>query len=121
MHTLDRREPRDAARLNPIEKLRRRARIGAAGVRVANVGGEEFKEAIGRALADGGDEGGGAVGDYGNELVHFFFFGFASPALAIASSNSFCNVATRLSTNVPCSMTVFRLSGFRTPNASRRF
>jgi hypothetical protein len=37
--------------------------VGAARVWIADIGGEEFKEAIGVALADGGDEGRGAVGD----------------------------------------------------------
>ena len=69
MHALDRRELRHAARLKPVEEFHGRARIGAARVRVADVGGEEFKEAIGGALAGGGDEGGGAVGE-GDELVH---------------------------------------------------
>jgi hypothetical protein len=46
-----------------------RARVGAARVRVANVGGEEFKEAIGGAFAVGGNEGGGTVGE-DNKLVH---------------------------------------------------
>jgi hypothetical protein len=46
-----------------------RARIGAARVRVANVGGEEFEEAIGGAFTGGADEGKGAVGD-GRDLVH---------------------------------------------------
>ena len=45
MHALDPCEPRDAARLQPIEDSRN-ARIGAARVGVADVGGEEFKEAI---------------------------------------------------------------------------
>jgi hypothetical protein len=58
MHALDRREPRDAARLEPIEEFDGGARIGAARVRIADIGGEEFKEAIGGALADG-DEGRG--------------------------------------------------------------
>ena len=70
MHALDRREPRDAARLQPIEEFDGGARIGAARVRIADIGGEEFKEAIGGALADGGDKGRGAVGDDGDELVH---------------------------------------------------
>ena len=69
MHALDRRDVRDAARLQPIEEFDGGARIGAARVRIADIGGEEFKEAIGRALADGGDEGGGAVGEW-DELVH---------------------------------------------------
>ena len=60
MHALDRRELRDAVRLEPIEEFRRRARIGAARVRVADLRGEEFEEAIGGALAAGGDEGGDA-------------------------------------------------------------
>jgi hypothetical protein len=45
------------------------ARIGAARVRVANVGGEKFEKAIGGAFAFGGDERGGAVVE-GDELVH---------------------------------------------------
>ena len=60
---------RDAARLQPVEEFDGGARIGAARVRIADIGGEEFKEAIGRALADGGDEGRGAVGE-GDELIH---------------------------------------------------
>ena len=51
MHTLDGGDARDATRLQPIEEFDGGARIGAARVRIANVGGEEFKEAIGRALA----------------------------------------------------------------------
>jgi hypothetical protein len=40
-------------------------------VRIANVGGEEFEEAVGRARAGGGDKGGGGVGrTEGDELVH---------------------------------------------------
>ena len=58
MHALDGGDVRDAARLQPIEEFYRRARIGAARVRIADVGGEKFKEAIGGALARGGDEGG---------------------------------------------------------------
>ena len=46
---LDRREPRHAARRKPVEEFHGRARIGAARVRVANVGGEEFKKAVGGA------------------------------------------------------------------------
>jgi len=51
------------------EEFDRRAGIGAARVRVANVGGEEFKEAVGRPRVGGGDQCRGAVGD-GDELVH---------------------------------------------------
>ena len=72
MHALDRRELRDAMRRKPVEEFHRRARIGAARVRVADLRGEEFKEAIGRALAAGGDESGGAIGEDGNELVQAF-------------------------------------------------
>ena len=60
MHALDRRELRDALRLKPIEEFRRGARIGAARVRVPDLRGEEFEEAIGGARAGGGDKGGGA-------------------------------------------------------------
>jgi len=44
-------------RRQPVEEFHRRPRIGAARVRVADGGGEEFKEAV------GGDEGGGEVGE----------------------------------------------------------
>jgi len=69
MHALDRRKLPYPSRGKPVEELDGGARIGAAGVRIADIGGEEFKEAIGRALADGGDKGGGAVGGDGCELV----------------------------------------------------
>ena len=63
MHALDRRELSYPSRGKPIEEFDGGARIGAARVRIADIGGEEFKEAIRRALADGGDEGRGAVGE----------------------------------------------------------
>jgi hypothetical protein len=69
MHALDCRDLRHAASREPVEEFQSRARIGAARVRVANVGGEEFKEAIGGARAGGADKGGSAVGDK-DELVH---------------------------------------------------
>ncbi len=59
MHALDRRKPGDAARLKPIEEFRRGARIGAARVRVPDLRGEEFEEAIRSTGAGGGDESGG--------------------------------------------------------------
>ena len=55
MHALDRRELRDALRLKPIEEFRRGARIGAARVRVPDLRGEEFEEAIRSARAGRGD------------------------------------------------------------------
>jgi len=48
MHALDGGDVRDAARLQPIEEFHGGARIGAARVRIADIGGEEFKEASGR-------------------------------------------------------------------------
>jgi hypothetical protein len=42
MHALDRRDPRDAARLKPIEEFSCRARVGAARVRVPDLRGEEL-------------------------------------------------------------------------------
>ena len=63
MHALDRRELPYPSRGKPIEELDGGARIGSARVRIADIGGEEFKEAIGGALADGGDKGGGSVGE----------------------------------------------------------
>src|SRR5271166_3691040 len=74
MHALDRRELRDALRLKPIEEFRRRSHIGAAGVRVPDLRGEEFEEAIGGTRASGGDKGRGTEGDERNELVHNVFF-----------------------------------------------
>jgi hypothetical protein len=56
MHALDRRELHDALRLKPIEEFRGRARIGSARVRVPDLRGEEFKEAIGSTGATRGDE-----------------------------------------------------------------
>jgi len=40
----------------PGEKLQNLARVGAAGVGVADGGGEEFEEALGRGLAGVGDD-----------------------------------------------------------------
>jgi hypothetical protein len=57
VHALDRRELRDALRLKPVEEFRRGSRIGATGVRVSNLRGEEFEEAIRGARAGGGDQG----------------------------------------------------------------
>jgi hypothetical protein len=70
MHALDRRELRDPLRLKPIEEFRRRARIGAARVRVPDLRGEEFEEAIGGARAGGGGERRGVIKEDGDELVH---------------------------------------------------
>jgi hypothetical protein len=52
-----------------VDEFDGRAPIGAARVRVANVGGEEFKEAVGGALAAGSDKGVGAVGK-DDEVAH---------------------------------------------------
>ena len=57
VNALDVRELRHAFGREPIEKLRRRARIGPARVRVADVGGEEFEEALGSVVAEVGDDG----------------------------------------------------------------
>jgi hypothetical protein len=54
---LDIREPRHALRMNPVEEFDGGARIGAARVRVADVGGEEFEEAIGGVFPGCDDEG----------------------------------------------------------------
>ncbi len=61
MHALDRRKLSYPSRGKPVEEFNGGARIGAARVRIADIGGEEFKEAIGSALADGGDESRGAT------------------------------------------------------------
>ena len=55
--------------LKRVEEFARRAGIGAAGVGVADLRGEEIEEAMGGARAGGGDEGRGAINE-GNELIH---------------------------------------------------
>ena len=60
MQALDRRDLRHAARRKPVEEFDSRARIGAARVRIPDLRREEFKEAIGSALASRGDDGVGA-------------------------------------------------------------
>jgi len=47
---------RHALRREPIEKLRRRARIAASRVLVADIGGEEFEDAIGSTGAGCGNK-----------------------------------------------------------------
>jgi hypothetical protein len=66
----------NAARLEPVEEVHRRPRIGVPRVRVADLRGEEFKETVGRARAGCGDKGRSAVGE-GDELGH--------------QASSFCN------------------------------
>ena len=61
MNALDRRELRQALRREPVEELHGRARICAARVWVADIGGEEFEEAIGSAGAGRGDKCGGMM------------------------------------------------------------
>jgi hypothetical protein len=73
MHALDGRELRHAVRVKPVEEFDRRARIGAARVRVADIGDEEFPKAGLRTLAGCSNER-GRVGRDGNELVHCFAF-----------------------------------------------
>jgi hypothetical protein len=69
MHALDGGDVRDASRLQPIEEFDGGARIGSTCVGIANIGGEEFKEAKRCALTGGGDEGMGATGDK-DEPIH---------------------------------------------------
>jgi hypothetical protein len=57
VHGLHGRDRRHAVRLAPGQKLPHRLRIGATGVAVADVGGEELKKAQLRAIAGGDDEG----------------------------------------------------------------
>jgi hypothetical protein len=52
----DVRELRHALRCEPIEELDGRVRMGAARVRVADIGGEEFEEAVRSTGAGGGDK-----------------------------------------------------------------
>jgi len=70
VHRLHGRDRPHTVILAPGQELAHRLRVGAAGVAIANVGGEEFDEALLRALAGGCDESGGAVSGYGDELVH---------------------------------------------------
>jgi hypothetical protein len=71
VHRLYRRDRRHAAILAPGQEFAHGLRVGAAGVAVANVGGEEFQKAQLCILASGGDERRGGVSSDGNELVHF--------------------------------------------------
>jgi hypothetical protein len=70
MHALDGRELRHVMRRQPVEEFMRSASIGAARVRVADVGGEEIKEAVGGVFAKGGGKGRSEVGDDGDELIY---------------------------------------------------
>ena len=56
MQRRDVRERRHSGVGTPIEKLGHGAAVGSAGVRVADVGGEEFQEANAGMLAGGGDQ-----------------------------------------------------------------
>jgi hypothetical protein len=69
MDALDIREPRHALGVKPVAEVQRRARIGAARVRVADVGSEEFEEAIGGARRRRRSAPVHGFG-YGDELVH---------------------------------------------------
>jgi hypothetical protein len=61
----------NARRLAPRQELPRALSIGAPGVRISDIGGEELDEAQLRALTSGGDEGrGGSCDGEGDELVH---------------------------------------------------
>src|SRR5215204_532391 len=60
----------DAVGLQPSAERADGPHIGPAGVGVADLGGEEFEEAVGGAVPSGGDEGWGLRGGKGSELVH---------------------------------------------------
>jgi hypothetical protein len=71
VHGLHSHNRRHAVSLAPGQKLPHRLRVSAAGIAIADVGREEFEETKLRALAGGGDEGGGGVDrTEGGELVH---------------------------------------------------
>ncbi len=74
---------RHALRRRPVEEFRRRARIGGARVRVPDLRGEEFEEAIGSTGAGRGDKRGCVCGGDGRELVHGDDFSAASRASMI--------------------------------------
>jgi hypothetical protein len=58
MHALDRRKLPYPSRGKPVEEFDGRTCIGAARVWIADIGGEEFKKAIGGAFAKRRDGGG---------------------------------------------------------------
>jgi len=100
MHALDRRELRDALRLKPIEEFRRGSHIGAAGVRVPDLRGEEFEEAVRGARARGRNKGGGVRRDGGDEVIH--------PVTIVAKSARVTNWTPK------SSLSHLRLEGFNT-------
>src|SRR5271157_4486684 len=116
MHALDRRDLRHAARRKPVEEFDSRARIGVARVRIPDLRREEFKEAIGSALASGGDDGVGAIGEDGDELVHFpDFFSNAFSSFFRSCSNFSMSSGVDSATSwrplvVGCSETTFNRS-----------
>ena len=67
LHVGDR---RDAGALAPGQEFPRRLRVGAARVRVADVGGEEFEEARRRAGRTAATRAGLRGGSEGSEMVH---------------------------------------------------
>ena len=70
MHRLNGADRRHPCARAPGQEFIGGAGIGAARVRVADIGGEEFEEAHAGALAGGGDELGHAWCGYWDELVH---------------------------------------------------
>jgi hypothetical protein len=62
VHRLDGRDRRHAAMLALGQELSNRLRVGAAGVAIADIGGEEFEEPDARLVAGCDDESGGGLG-----------------------------------------------------------
>jgi hypothetical protein len=78
----------DAVVLQPSAERADRPHVGQAGVRVADLSGEEFEEAIGGAFPSGIDEGGGFRGRKGDELGHGIAVVGVKPSIAASLGHS---------------------------------
>src|SRR5262249_33106890 len=94
----------------PGQKFLRRPRIGAARVRIADVGREEFEKAHRRALAGGGDEGRQRGRADRDELVHAHSFGAGEQPSMSYSSKTLLLTAEGGPLNHPSASASARLS-----------
>jgi hypothetical protein len=77
---MDRADSRDGGKtvsLQPSAKLTHRFDVGAAGVGIPDLRGEEFQEAVGRAVASCRDQGRGGIAAGSRELIQ----AIASPVI----------------------------------------
>src|SRR5215207_701073 len=88
-----------AVGLQPSAECANGSDVGSAGVRVADLGGEEFQKAIGGPVPSGGDEGWGLRGGKGSELVHLDQLA----NLALQTLSESLNMGRRLNVLTPSS------------------